>query len=80
MEQCTELFYRMITQYEGTLIPWKSIDQWDYIRDAHHHGIILIRYYDPYQAIRQTSMDLATLHTNKIDLLLLMSWFVNNNE
>ena len=62
-------------QYEGTLIPWESIDQWEYARDAHYHGIIMIRYCNPHQAMQQTSIDLATLHTNKIDFLLLMTWF-----
>jgi hypothetical protein len=62
-------------QYEGTLISWTTIDQWEYIRDAHHHGIIMIRHSDPHQIMQLTSIDLATLHTNKIDFLLLMSWF-----
>jgi len=62
-------------QYEGQLISWTTIDQWEYIRDAHHHGIIVIRHSDPHQLLQLTSIDLATLHTNKIDLLLLMSWF-----
>ena len=60
---------------EGILIPWESIDQWEYVRDAHFHGIIMIRYFDPHQAMQQTAIDLATLHTNKIDFLILMSWF-----
>ncbi len=63
--------------YEGILIPWESIDQWEYVRDAHFHGIIMIRYFDPHQVMQQTAIDLATLHTNKIDFLLLMSWFEN---
>lgn len=63
-------------QYEGTLISWTTIDQWEYIRDAHHHhGIIMIRHSDPHQIMQLTSIDLATLHTNKIDFLLLMIWF-----
>jgi hypothetical protein len=65
-------------QYEGILIPWESIDQWEYIRDAHHHGIMMIRYSDLHQDIQQTAIDLATLHTNKIDFLLLMTWFTAN--
>jgi hypothetical protein len=64
--------------YEGILIPWESIDHWEYIRDAHFHGIIMIRYGDPHQAMQQTAIDLATLHTNKIDFLLLMTWFIAN--
>gem|GEM_PF-4559650 len=32
--------------YEGIVISWESIDHWEYIRDAHYHGIIVIRYYD----------------------------------
>ena len=62
-------------QCERTLIPWESIDQWEYARDAHYHGIIKIRHCDPRQAMQQTTIDLATLHTNKIDFLLLMTWF-----
>ena len=64
-------------QYEGILIPWESLDQWEYIRDAHHHGIMMIRYSDPHEAMQQTAIDLATLHTNKIDFLLLMTWFTS---
>jgi hypothetical protein len=60
---------------EGMLIRWESIDHWEYIRDAHFHGIIMIRYFDPHQAMQQTAIDLAMLHTNKIDFLILMSWF-----
>jgi hypothetical protein len=63
--------------HEGILIPWESIDQWEYERDAHFHGIIMIRYFDPHQAKQQTAIDLAMLHTNKINFLLLMSWFEN---
>jgi hypothetical protein len=66
--------------YEGILIPWESIDQWEYARDAHYHGIIMIRYSDPHQAMQQTTIDLATLHTNKIDFLLLMTWFENTRR
>ena len=62
-------------QYEGTLISWDSIDQWEYVRDAHHHGIIMIRHSDAHRRMQLTSIDLAKLHTNKIDFLLLMSWF-----
>ena len=71
----TLLFMTAGLQYEGPLIPWKSIDQWEYTRDAHHHGAIMIRYCDPHQAMQQTAIDLATLHTNKTDFLLLMTWF-----
>jgi hypothetical protein len=37
----------------------------------------MIRYFDPHQAMQQTAIDLATLHTNKIDFLILMSWFAS---
>lgn len=68
-------FTMMGLLYEGLLIPWQSIDEWEYIRDAHHHGIMMIRYCDHQNAIQQTTIDLATLHTNKTDFLLLMTWF-----
>ncbi len=64
--------------HEEILIPWESIDQWEYARDAHYHGIIMIRYSDRHQTMQQTAIDLATLHTNKIDFLLLMTWFTSD--
>jgi hypothetical protein len=65
--------------YEGMLISWDSIAKWEYVRDTHHHGIIMIRYSDPRKDGQQIAIDLDTLHTNKIDFLLLMTWFVNKN-
>jgi hypothetical protein len=39
----------------------------------------MIRYSDPRKDGQQIAIDLDTLHTNKIDFLLLMTWFVNKN-